>query len=184
MKLLGNGINGKIVNVIHNMYLNAKSCVKMNSKISPLFKCRIGVRQGDNLSPLLFALYINDFELSLSRKYKGLKMASSLINTFLCDDDVEFFIRIFVLLYADDTVVLAESPRDLHNALNAVYDYCKLWKLHLNTSKTKIVIFSRGKVRKFPLFRFGSDNIEVVEDYIYLGVTINYNGKFEKAMQK
>ena len=30
MKLLGNGINGKILNVIHNMYLNAKSCVKMN----------------------------------------------------------------------------------------------------------------------------------------------------------
>ena len=91
---MGNGINGKILNVIHNMYLNAKSCVKMHSKLSPLFKCGIGVRQGDNLSPLLFALYINDFELFLSRKYKGLKMVLSIINDFLSDEDVELFIRI------------------------------------------------------------------------------------------
>ena len=68
----------------------------MYSNLSPLFKCEIGVRQGD------------------------------------------------------DTVVLADSPGDLQNALNVVHDYCQLWKLHLNTSKTKIVIFSRGKVRKFP----------------------------------
>ena len=120
----------------------------------------------------------------LSHKYKGLKFASTLINIYLSDDDIEFFIKLFVLLYADDTVVLAESPSDLQNALNAVFEYCKLWKLNLNTSKTKVVIFSRGKVRKFPLFKFGSDTIEVVDDYIYLGVTINYNGKFEKAMNK
>ena len=63
LKLLGSGINGNFLNIIHNMYLNAKSCVKLNSKVSPLFNCGIGVRQGDNLSPLLFALYINDFEL-------------------------------------------------------------------------------------------------------------------------
>ena len=111
-------------------------------------------------------------------------MASSIINESLSDEDVEFFIKIFVLLYADDTVVLADTPGDLQNALNAVHEYCQLWKLHLNTSKTKIVIFSRGKVRKFPVFKFGNDNIEVVDDYIYLGVTINYNGKFDKAMKK
>ena len=126
MKLVGYGINGKLMTVIHNMYLNAKACVKLNSKISPLFKCNLGVRQGDSLSPLLFALYINDFELYLSRRYEGLKYSSSLINEILSDDDIELFINIFVLLYADDTVVLAESPGELQKALNAVYEYCKL----------------------------------------------------------
>ena len=184
MKLVGYGINGKLMTVIHNMYLNAKACVKLNSKISPLFKCNLGVRQGDSLSPLLFALYINDFELYLSRRYEGLKYSSSLINEILSDDDIELFIKIFVLLYADDTVVLAESPGELQKALNAVYEYCKMWKLQLNTSKTKIVIFSKGKVRKYPTFKYNNETIEVVDDYVYLGVTINFNGKFEKAMKK
>ena len=101
----------------------------MYSNLSPLFKCGIGVRQGDNLSPLLFALYINHFELFLSSRYNGLKMASSIINESLSDEDVDFFIKIFVLLYADDTVVLAVTPVDLQKALNVVHEYCKHLKL-------------------------------------------------------
>ena len=37
----------------------------MNGKLSDSFTCRTGVRQGDNLSPLLFALYLHDLEHSL-----------------------------------------------------------------------------------------------------------------------
>ena len=48
----------------------------------------------------------------------------------------------------------------------------------MNTTKTKIVIFSRGKVRRYPYFVFGTDTIDVVDDYVYLGVKLNYNGGF------
>jgi hypothetical protein len=44
------------------MYENIKSCVTNNGNYSVFFPCRIGVRQGENLSPFLFALYINDIE--------------------------------------------------------------------------------------------------------------------------
>ena len=54
----------------------------------------------------------------------------------------------------------------------------------MNTSKTKIVIFSRGKVRRYPDFVFGSDKLEVVDEYVYLGVKFNYNGKYKKMIQK
>ena len=69
MKLISHGINGKIISVIYNMYKGAKSCVKQNTKLSSLFECSIGVRQGENLSPLLFAIFLNDFEYFLSRNY-------------------------------------------------------------------------------------------------------------------
>ena len=58
-KLIAHGINGKVINVIYNLYLNAKSCILSESKISDSFKCNIGVRQGENLSPKLFAMVWN-----------------------------------------------------------------------------------------------------------------------------
>ena len=53
----------------------------------------MGVRQGENLSPLLFALYLNDFELSMSKKIQGLSFLSNLINKHLSNEDVEYFVK-------------------------------------------------------------------------------------------
>ena len=87
-------------------------------------------------------------------------------------------------MYADDTVILAESERDLQRALNSVHEYCTEFKLIVNTNKTKIIIFSRGKVRRFTTFKYGCDIIEVVSDYVYLGIKMNFNNTFAKAMKK
>ena len=42
-KMIRNGINGKILRVIYNMYQSAKSCVKQKSMKSGLFTCNMGV---------------------------------------------------------------------------------------------------------------------------------------------
>ena len=63
-------------------------------------------------------------------------------------------------------------------------DYCIKWFLQVNTAKTKVVVFSRGKVRKIPIFKFDHDIVEVVDEYVYLGTTFNYNNKFRKAQIK
>ena len=60
---------------------------------------------------------------------------------------------------------MAESAEELQRALNAVYEYCNNWDLTVNTDKTKIVIFSRGKVRLYPAFLFGHNHLEVVDEY-------------------
>ena len=46
------------------------------------------------------------------------------------------------------------------------------------------MIFSRGKVRKYPVFKYGNGIINVVHDFVYLGVKFNYNGNFKKAISK
>ena len=89
-----------------------------------------------------------------------------------------------MLLYADDTIILAENERDLQAALDSVQEYCTKFKLIVNINKTKIIIFSRGKVRRFTTFKYGCDIIEVVSDYVYLGVKMNFNNTFAKAMKK
>ena len=53
--------------IIRNMYAQAKSCIKDNGCNSEFFKSSVGVRQGENLSPILFSLFLNDLNDFLSR---------------------------------------------------------------------------------------------------------------------
>ena len=177
--MLNSNINGKVLNVIKNMYQNAKSRVSFKNALSDPFPCQVGVRQGENLSPLLFAIYLNDFNSFLSEKYNGLTRVTDSIS-----QELQIYLKIFCLLYADDTLVLAENEHELQKALDSLHSYCNKWALKVNTDKTKVIIFAPGKVRKFKFFEFGDKRIDVVEDYIYLGTKFNYNGKFDKAKAK
>ena len=102
--------------------------------------------------------------------------------------ELQVYLRIFCLLYADDTLVLAETATDLQKSLDGLYEYCNKWSLKVNLNKTKIIVFAPGKRRKFKNFKlpfkFGDNTIDIVDDYVYLGTKFNYNGTFEKAKAK
>jgi hypothetical protein len=42
------------------------------------------------------------------------------------------FIKLFILLYADDTVIFSETREEMQNMLDESTDYCKQWKLYVN----------------------------------------------------
>ena len=184
-KVLKSDINGKLIRVIMNLYDKAKSSIKTQYGTSESFPCQMGVRQGENLSPFLFALYLND--LASFMETEGSEGLKNLNHYSTCDFLKELGIRLklFVLLYADDTILLSDSASGLQNGLNLMERYCDLWKLSINESKTKVVIFSRGKARKDPgVFLYRGTELEIVDDYTYLGITFNYNGSFTKAKKK
>ena len=136
--------------------MNAKSCVMVNNVPSEFFNVQCGVRQGENLSPLLFALFLNDMKDSIINDVPGL--ATIIDESVACNmsqSDISKLVNLSLLLYADDTVIFAENPNDLQDRLQKVELYCNKWKLKHNVNKCKIVIFSRGKVRKYPQFTTG-----------------------------
>ena len=98
-------------------------------------------------------------------------------------EDLVSYLKLYILMYADDTVLLAESPEDLQKYLDTLNEYCNNFDLKINTSKTKIFIFSRGKLKNIPSFKFADMKLDVVNDYNYLGVTFNFNAKFNVAKQ-
>ena len=88
-------------------------------------------------------------------------------------------LNLFLILYADDTVIISESAEGLQKQLNDLYDYCNEWKLKVNTLNTRFVIFrNRGKVQATDKWYYDGDCIEVVYSFNYLGLLLNYNGKF------
>ena len=101
-------------------------------------------------------------------------------------DELEILCQLFILLYADDTIIMAENEPDFQRQLDILFDYCERNKLTVNSQKTKVMVFARSKARlkKMPIFKYGNENIEVVEDYTYLGIKFNWNGKFDKAKKE
>ena len=169
--MLKSGITGKLHQIIVNMYNNIKSSVSVNGKLSEYFLSVNGVRQGENLSPFLFALFINDIEDFL------IKYGCEPIE--IPDSDLQTFLKLLIILYADDTVLFANSKENLQKCLNGLEHYCDKWKLKINAEKTKIIIFSNGRAQiENHNFKIGDSNIEVVKYFKYLGVTFTHNGSF------
>ena len=94
------------------------------------------------------------------------------------------YIKRFLILYAYDTALMADSSDGLQTTLNCFEKYCDLWKLTVNTTKTKVVIFSKKKVRQNQSFKIKGQNIEIIDSYCYLGMLFNYNGNFVQHARK
>ena len=171
-KLQTYNINGKCLNLIKNMYANIKSRIKNKDGVSPFFECCTGVRQGENLSPFLFSIFLNDLEHYFnSEQVPGIDCEINYENIYV-------FLKIFVLLYADDTVIFGEDATHLQHALNVFETYCKTWKLKVSVSKTKIVIFGRGRPSENLHFFFENNEILIVNEYKYLGIILSRSGSF------
>ena len=108
------------------MYQSIKSCIRLNGQRINFFPCNIGLRQGENLSPALFSLFVNDLEQFLTaNNCEG-------INIDYLSDDIYAYLKILVILYADDTVIIAEDENKLQSSLYQFLVYCKMWKLQIN----------------------------------------------------
>ena len=170
-KLIKSGITGKLYNVIVNMYSNIKSCVSQNGLLSDHFVCVNDVRQGEILSPFLFALFINDIEEFLTQND--------------CDPiqgtgaDIHTYLKILVTMYADDTVLFANSKENLQKCLNGLQLYSDKWKLQIIADKIKVLVFAEIKMNKRNInFTIGGESIEIVDEFKYLGFRFSYNWNF------
>ena len=80
------------------MYSGIKSCISVNGTCSGFFPCNRGERQGVNLSPILFSLFLNDLEHYITTRND--------IGVDLSNDMLDVYLKLVVVLYADDKFCL------------------------------------------------------------------------------
>ena len=120
-------------------------------------------------------MFLNDLEDFLLTKYTvGLKSI-----TYELDTELEIYLKIFVMLYADDTILLAESAEVLPVQLSAFGKYCDNWKIKVNVNKTKIMVFGFGKLPQNLKFTYKKVDIEIVKQFNYLGVIFTKTCNFD-----
>lgn len=162
-------VSPKLCRLLKCMYDNLKAQVYTNGELGYLFNISIGTRQGCNLSPTLFNLFINDLPSILSKTD--------------CDPVTLHSEKINILMYADDMVLLSKSKKGLEKSLKIVEIYCKKWHLSINTDKTKIMIFNCNKYHDMT-FKINGKTLQVVKSYNYLGVQITSSGLFTSAIKE
>lgn len=99
----------------------------MNGRLSDYFCNNVGLMQGEVLSPVLFNLYVNDFEMIFLKSG--------------CTSHELLSLNLFLLMYADDmvhNVLFSESVEGLQLLLNELSHYCKIWNLCRNVEKSKL----------------------------------------------
>ena len=165
-KLMKCGIGGKMLKMIQSMYSDVKTRVFVNGNTSEPYKCKLGVRQGECLSPFLFAVYVNDLEEKLSENEAG-----------ICIQDL----KLVSLFYADDVVIFSSTQSGLQSEIDRLYDYCNKWKLKLNTDKSKVVVFGKRTSRITQTWKFGNKELIVTSKLPYLGVTFTSTGSGYQA---
>ena len=152
-KLRTIGIKGHFLEVLMSMYLNDKSAVKIENKITQTFLCHNGVKQGCMLSPTLFNIYLSDSPEMLN--------IASTTEVMLRERPTN------CLLYADDLVIFA---------------FCEKVDLNVNLDNTKVMIFNNsGKSLNNYSFRYGMNKLENAKSYRYLGLTLCPYGNFTLA---
>ena len=105
-----------------------------NGKVSNYFDCNNGVRQWENLNSFLFSLYLNDLEQFLD-EIGLISLTEGL------EQELDTYLKLFIVIYTDDTVILAESSDDMQNQINYFYDFCKKWRLKVNIEKSNVLGF-------------------------------------------
>ena len=141
------------------MYSSLKSQIMTNG-LSHYFPSLVGLKQGCNLSPALFNIFINDLIENLPTFDSCPKLGSLSLNC---------------LFYADDLVLIAKSREDLQKLIDSLYEYSNKWFLGVNIKKTKTLLFSKKRKKPTIECNFGNSILPICDSYCYLGTTFSQN---------
>ena len=149
------GIHPIVVEMLKQLFEFNKAKVSINGNTTQSFRMKAGVQQGSILSPLLYSIFIDKVVKEL-QKGPGIEMENGT--------------KINNLLYADDIAIISKTAKDMNNLLSIAQRVVRERNFTFNNQKC--VYTAEREV----ILKLGSESIEKVGSFNYLGVQFNYKG--------
>lgn len=130
-------------------YVMQRLCVKWSSSVTESFSVTNGVKQGGVLSPLLFAIYMDE----LLTRIKAAGVGCRIGNTFTG-----------ALAYADDLLLLAPTRHALQHMLSICERFSADANVKFNPEKSSLLIFGEQPTAAFTLTLNGKTIPRVTTD--------------------
>ena len=161
------------------IYINIKSCLQVNGSKLPSFTSNTGVRQGENLSPFLFNIYLNDlYDFFRSKNINGVYCTSHASH-----DDIWVFAE---FLFSYTRMILLYSvnqPRIYRLAFKHIKNIAIYGNKKLILQKLKSY-FSKDNNSNYEFkIKYKDEILEIVSEFKYLGVLFSKNNSFFKTKQ-
>ena len=158
-KLISRGVPFIYIRLLVYWYSNQTFNVRWGNTMSQSFTASNGVRQGGIMSPILFNTYMDDLSTTLNNSGYGCYFNGTLYNH---------------LMYADDTCIIAPSPKGLYELLSLCNEFAITNNINFNASKSKYMCFSAKSFSNLhiPNMYINDVLIPLVDHTKYLGVVI------------
>ena len=162
-KLIDRKVPKCIISIIKKWYENGYIFVKWNNATSFIVKLSHGVRQGGVLSPILFAVYVDDMLCKLNSsdigcKYNGLPLAA--------------------LMYADDIILISASVTQLQTLIKICDSSLEEIDLRINISKSFWIRIGCRHLCTCANLSLGTETLPVSKEIIFLGTNVVGASKF------
>ncbi|CAB1108810.1 unnamed protein product [Ectocarpus sp. CCAP 1310/34] len=153
-----------------------KKAVMLDGELSKFVDIEQGVTQGCALSPTLFQVFINDLLEVVEAVRKGVNVG-----------DTETSVS--RMLFADDVVGMSDTPEGLQLQIDAAKKFTDKWRLSANVQECAVMVCNENKEEPVEhRWKWGIEEIAVVDQYTYLGVEIakdcSWNAHMSKVAEK
>jgi hypothetical protein len=175
-KLKSLGAGGKFLRILQKLYARHTCRVSVNDDKSDPFDIGIGTKQGDTMSPTLFAVYINDLITAIKGTGGGVTLPKT--DRRLC-----------ALLLADDLALFAKSPADMQRMLSSVTAWGRKWRLEFGVSKCGVLQPRASQTgalvdpATLPTFKLQGEVVPLVPVYKYLGLLLRHDVRWADTIK-